>query len=784
MIRRFLRPKSPPFDAEHATAALLRPRYARLRLDRFPPGVDGVHIDVALGPAMEKSARLFVGSLVQENVATLLGQTLTAASDTVLPLFREQIREHHSAAVKESRETKSAERMQLFQLAVLKLLFQNVDAELAQVRERVERELDQRAGQPGGRGLALHREAAMLSRASSHIRFRVARRVVGALNQLERGGLRNLRESILGQAWPVAEVMTMNPLLQLDGLGTLGDFGADYPVVLHDLDVTKQVSACLTTTLSHWLPEAVAVGSLGDPRQPTRKQSRQPTENLGKGQLALRPWVADLLAKNELSNGLSSWFDEPENVRHLLGGGTGAEALATTSRRRGIFSRQRHLARQFEALLRRAGLHQKAVAAYAMADVYPTLGLTDAESLVFDYLSGAGGRRHLQRRLEALNQDVDILQVMRRIDKRYKAFRRSQRDNPQGLAIRLAVDFCRLRRDLKLASQAYDALARIRLLTDPESLDLSRSNSTLQLFCQQPQVAEYRGVLTGHTILRVDLRGSHALVSALTRRGLKPDGFFTRYLYTPLTETLALFGGQKVTIEAGTLVLSTLEYAEGRFDQLCVARACALAIQLLEAGEALNAETERIGLEPLEYSFAIVYANTAPTYLYDQSRRVLVSAANTQARRMASCHPTLRHRFKLPGGANLCVASPVPGPDDPASQAELVRYNVNGIELDPAAFNQLNAELSLRKVKVHIPGARGASKLYVGRCPDVHGGSHLIVVREQSVKLWMGRQLLDSPGEGRTFFELVTDRDLLQQLLTRLGENGPADPATVRAPRL
>ena len=784
MIRRFLRDKPSSAEVEHEVAGLVRPKYARLALDRFPPGIDGIHIDVALGPSMEKSAKLFVGALVQESVAALLKQRPTAASDTVMPFFQEQLREHHSAAVKQSRETKSPERMQLFQLAVLKLVFRSVDTELGQVREGIEYQLGQRVGQVGARELALHREAAALGRAAPHIRYQVARRAVAALNSVERGALRSLRESVFGQAWPVAEAMMVNPLLQLDGVGNPKDFKNDYPVVLHNLAVTKQVNACLTETLSNWLPKGVEGGSLGNARQGEREDLLRPTESLGNGQLALQPWLAAVLGGSELNAGLSTWFDEPENVRYLLGGATGDASQPRTLRRRGVLPWQRQLASQFRALLQRAGLHRKVEAAYALAEVYPTLGLVGAESVVFDYLSGQGDRRHLQRRLEALNQQVDVLQVMRRIDKRTKAFRRSQPNRLQHLTTRFAVDFCRFRRDLKLAGQMYDALARIRLLSDPESLDLSLKNNSLQIFCQQPQVSARRGSLTGHTIIRVDVRGIDSLVAALARRGLKPDAFFNRHWFDPLSEALTPFGGQKVNVEAGSLVLSTLGYAEDRFDQLCVARACALATRLLDIGEALNAESERIGLQLLEYSFAIVYSNTAPAYLYDQSRRVLVSAANTEARRMASCHSSLRQGCVLPGGRGLCVASPVPGAGDPLEEPDLVRYNVNGIELDPSAFGQLNAELSLRRVKVHLPSQGGSSKFYVGHCPDADGANHSVVVREQPVKLWMGRRLLDSPGEGRTFFELVTDRDLLQKLLARLNEHDAGDPPTVRAPRL
>ena len=171
----------------------------------------------------------------------------------------------------------------------------------------------------------------------------------------------------------------------------------------------------------------------------------------------------------------------------------------------------------------------------------------------------------------------------------------------------------------------------------------------------------------------------------------------------------------------------------------------------------------------MELGLGIAYADEPPTYLYDQSRRVIISPAISLARRMSSCHMLLRDSCTLPSGRGLCVALPVHGESDGnESSGGLVRYNVNGIELDAAAFAQLNVEISLRKIRSRGKSGKRPSILYAGSCPDVRGETHWLVIREQVVKLWMGRQLLETEDEQRSYFEVVSDARLIERLQSQL----------------
>ena len=227
---RRLKATSPP--AEVVREGFRLPRFLPLRLDRIPPGIDNLHIDVALGPALSGAVAAYVGALVRERVQHLWGEPVPTFSDAVVETFREMVQEHHLSAVQDARAGRRIERVQLFQLAMLKLMLGQIDTELTATRAKLEDKKDAEGQQSDASRLQLHQQVAVLGRHAAHLRYRVAHRLLRDYMQLERGGMRNLRQSVLDVAWPVAEAMLGNPLLQLGGVGRPRDFSRLYPILL------------------------------------------------------------------------------------------------------------------------------------------------------------------------------------------------------------------------------------------------------------------------------------------------------------------------------------------------------------------------------------------------------------------------------------------------------------------------------------------------------------------------------------------------------------------------
>lgn len=751
-------------------AGLPRPRFARIRLDRFQRSGDSKLVEVVFEPALLKAASIYVGALVRESVEALWQHPTQTSSTAIFDDLRKPIREYHAVVVKDARSTNRQERVQLFQLSVLKLLLSQVDRELAVVRGELE-EVHGR-GDPlrAGHNLRVHHQTVMLSRNAPRLRYEATRHLVRELMRLEHSGMRNLRQSVLGQPWPVPEVMLTNPLLQLDGLGPSREFARHYPLVLHELGLAHTVLGCLFDAVGEWLPEFIEI-----PERRVSRESAQPVAQchdgeLSRGQLETGHWVRSLIGDAELEDNQSSWIDEPENAAALLGGVQDEWPVAGNWRHPGMSRVQRTLNRRFCARLTRAGLFSKVVAAYEFAAVFPVLGVSEAEGPVMEYLAGEVSRRGLMRRLDATGSVPEPAAVVRRLETLRKEHRGRRAWGKPQIAARLARDVLALRRDLKLGLRAFEAIDSIGLLEDERQQMVSPAS---QRFSAGGEVEDQLGDLIGHVIVKVDIRGFTELVSEMRRRDLNPTAYLSKYFYDPLELLRAQFDAHKMIVESDALVLAILEYSGQGADCLAVARACSLATALLDLVVNLNKENSDRGLDVLELGVGVAYADEAPTYLYDQSRRVLISPAIGRASRMSSCHVLIRESCPLPRGRGLCVAAPVHGKRATDGREEgLVRYNVNGIEIDDAAFVALNREISLRKLRVREKRQRRPMAYYAGHCPDVNGKMHWIVIREQPIKLWMGRQLLETPDESRSFYEVVAEPRLIERIQTQVMRMG------------
>jgi len=754
-----------------------RPRFARLRLDRFPLGVDNLRIDVALGPILDRAARNYVSALVRENVQRLWRQPVAAFSDAVLENFRGVLQEHHLAVVKGARASNRLERVQLFQLSALKLFLNLIDSELSALRLELSDARSQPTRQLSGQSLELHRHAVVLGRHAGHVRYLVASRLVREYMRLEQGSMRNLRKAVLGRSWPVPEVMLNNPVLQLDGVGATCDFYRIYPLLLLDPTVCRTVNRCVLEAFSVWVPEH------GPPpvSQGPTVASPAPLDRLDQGNaqgfLETERRVRDLFGEQERDEPPGTWLDCPDNAIALLGGKGAHWPHPGPWRLPGIDRLQRDLNKQLASSLAGAGLMRALTASYELAAIYPLSGLVNAETLMFDFLKGSINRRDMVRRLEGVEGVSDPRVLMRRIEELRKGHKGSAEAGKRQLLARFSGDFLRLRRDLKIGWRSYLAMDSLRLVTEESELGGFQDNAALQVFCRVPVAEDTRSGVNGHVIVKADIRGFAEVAAQMRRRNLDPAAHFSRFFYDPVTRLIEQFGAQKIVVEGNVLLFALQERAGEDLECLAVARGCCVAAGIIRLATRMNAENDRIGLPRVEFGLGVAYADGAPTYLYDHARKVTISLAIQRADRLASCDARLRETCTMPAGRGLCVASAAPeeGVGGPGSEA-LVRYNVNGIELDAAAFAQLNVEISLRRL--HRGGEKPAT-LYAGRCPDASGESHGLVVRERIVKLWIGQRLLDAGEGGRRYYEVISDPKLVERIHAKLlrdepDEGGPA----------
>jgi len=760
-----LRPAWP--EPELIAAGLRRPRWVCLRLERFSRGIDGRHIDVALGPLISKAAGAYVRALVRENVQTLWKQTVDAYSPSLGDTFRGLLLDHHATEVKQARSSNRLERLQLFQLAILKLLFGLLDAELSRLRSELDETRDRQDPGLSSHSLQLHQQAAALARNALHVRYRVARLLLRDLMRLERSSLRKLRKSVLGLSWPIPELMLSNPILQLDGFGGARDFASIYPLVLYDTARAAAVSDCLLGAFGEWLPTDVVLKA--DPKDADASLSAVTLNSQvsAHGLLQIERCLRRIVARQEVEQATGNWLDLPDNGVALLGGAEDQWPQPYGWDDPNIARMQRRLSRRLAGRLRCAGLWSMVRASYQLSNFLASIGPTGPEGPLFEYYAGEIDRRALTRRLSGAEEVKDVRALVRRIDQSCREFDKDPANASEPLLARFAGDFLRLRRDLKLGWRMLKGMDSLRLLSDQSEQSLSLANSTLQLFCRDDQPLDTEGSVIGHVIIKVEVRDSDRIAAEMNRRKLNPTAHFSRFFYDPITSFLGRYDARKVAVEGDAILLSILEYGGEAAERLAVARACRLAADIIELQDAMNREHERMRLPLTELGLGVAYADGAPTYLLDQNRRLTISPAIQRARRLASCDALLRETCRAARTHRLRVAAPV---HRERGDAALVRYNVNGIELDIAAFTRLHVEIALRKLVSPGRDDRPAVTLYAGFCADTQGENRLLLIREQAVKLWMGKQLLDAADDGRQFYEVVTDQRLIARVARRLGK--------------
>jgi hypothetical protein len=116
----------------------------------------------------------------------------------------------------------------------------------------------------------------------------------------------------------------------------------------------------------------------------------------------------------------------------------------------------------------------------------------------------------------------------------------------------------------------------------------------------------------------------------------------------------------------------------------------------------------------------------------------MISPAINQADRLSGCNKALRRVLDKNDQAfnfHLYVCQTANGHNKALSEDEIVlRYNVNGIELNEAGFEKLAAEIDLKTINCLIPEIqKDPIIIHTGKFPLVTGGFQRLIVREDWV---------------------------------------------------
>jgi hypothetical protein len=677
--------------------------------------------------------------------------------------------EHAKASrsiLSQGRSGRTRDLVQLYHLTLLKALLVRVDAEL-RLLEAAEQDpvLD-----GGDLPAASREEVKHLLHPPLLLRFRLVTRLMQLLQRIEQQGLRKTRKAAIGMSWPVSEQMLFNPLLALGGIERAPAFGLAYPEAFQDPACFLAVGHVLTDLLQTWLPEYIGYPPVRNLEQDFRNLQVRRDKGELPGYLEIERYLRDVLSPNEYKEGQICWLDEPDNLAWLLGGDSvlpGQEGLDGDQRWRQFRER---LGLRLQRRLAQEGLAERLLFSVRLPEILEGLGLEAEAGTVLDHLARGGSGRDLDGLGLAAGSGV-LAQLSGRIEQVRTELKAADGGRQRQWLRQALHGFACLRRDLKWAWDTFRALEDLNLLVSDADAKLSRSNRLLHAFGADAD--SLRREQRGHVILKADLRGSTEITASMQEKGLNPATHFSQNLFDPVQRLLRVYGANKVFVEGDAIILAFME--EESDAGLCVARACTMAIRMLELIRERNREAENLALPRLELGIGIAFADTPPTYLYDQGRPITISSAINTADRLSSCDAGLRHLLSG-NGRSHSVESVLPDYcEDRQDRSKcLLRYNVNGILLQTPAFSKLRSEVVLTKLSSSVLDADGlpGEAFHVGRVTDPDGRDTWLVIREGRVRRWDGFSPEFGPPTNLVFYQVISDRALIKRLRAHLTAAG------------
>jgi len=776
-------------------------------------GVDNIHHDVFLSPKFVQVAREYLFDLIRQNTSGtyLSGIEFRSPKSVDSGPFRKMLSELLRNSLAKAKHQKNIEIDVLFRLAIVKFLTAELVSQFANVILEVKEHVRKR-GEYFERSQQAHVIKARLSEMQSARRsvLRVIGQVVAQiLIDMDENVISKARRALFGEEFPYYEMMK-NRLVYLDGgrddfyflehYVLLGNYAKD-PDRLEAMDAVFQdflkeagVQAGPEHASSSGADEYRAlfaeaermraeIASLDDQRDTLRRKLEKGDGLFNKFLSASDP--ADVKAaltdvenrlrhfhksledlgprldrakkqaefvQKDYEGRLGDYLNEPDNARKLFDAASAGESERPL--------RARLLAQLTDTLLERE-LIAPLMAGYEIR----TIAHEYCPPVHLQQLRKALVSREEAKRVEEILKQVPAKRLtMKPLEEMSRRIRKYSREETQTAVLRFAIDFLRLRRDLRDAEHLTACMERINLVTAEKVRELSRLNNRLYELLLKGEAKGEHDQVVSHVIIKADVRGSTKMTQDLLARGLSPASHFSLNLHEPVKKLLERYSAKKVFIEGDAIVLAIFETEATQGDARPVAKACALAKQILAVCNSYNDGAASTQLPALEIGIGVAFQGSAPTYWVDGDSRIMISKALNLSDRLSGC-AKLAKRMLAGQKTHFSVfqfLTALEGATAEELEEFLVRFNHNGIELNDEGFQKLSEEISLEKLvtKLEMPWAKQEVTLYYGEVP-MGESVELLVVRQG-----LARELQPDGKIGKTsdhsYYEVCTSPSIYE----------------------
>ena len=369
------------------------------------------------------------------------------------------------------------------------------------------------------------------------------------------------------------------------------------------------------------------------------------------------------------------------------------------------------------------------------------------------------------KRVEQVLKQVPARQLsIKTIEELSRKIRRYSRDEMLAMVLRFAADFLRLRRDLRDVEHVTTAMDRLGLVTTEQSRELSRMNNRLYECLLAEEAKPKQDNVVSHVIIKTDVRGSTKMTQDLLARGLSPASHFSLNLHEPVKKLLDRYGAKKVFIEGDAIILAIFETESSVAYARAVAKACVLSKQILVVCNSYNDRAASSNLPALEIGIGVAFQGSAPTYWTDGDSRIMISKALNLSDRLSGC-AKLAKRMLGKQKTHFSVfqfLTAMEGASAEELDEFLVRFNMNGIEINEEGFLKLSDEISLESIemKLEMPWGKEPVTLYYGEVP-MGESVELLVLRKGRACELLSDEKVGSPME-HFYYEVCTSPALYE----------------------
>ncbi|HTR47954.1 MAG TPA: hypothetical protein VMM16_11270 [Verrucomicrobiae bacterium] len=466
----------------------------------------------------------------------------------------------------------------------------------------------------------------------------------------------------------------------------------------------------------------------------------------------------DFLAE-ELKSRIGDYLNQPANAARIFDAsaaeGESSEAVGVPAQIRA------HLLEEWVHRLEERDLLFHVLAGYELRKIAPEY----CPPIHLQQLKKALVNRDETKRVAQILEKFPARNVsMKRFEESSRAIRRRTPQETLAIGLQFAEDLMRLRRDRRNYQQVAAWMERINLVHSERARELSRANKSLYEFLHPDEGRPAEDPIINHVVIKADVRGSTGITKDLLARGMNPASHFSMNLHEPVKRMLERYGAAKVFIEGDAIILAIYENESTRATQRAVARACVLAREILAVTAAYNARAKSGDLPPLELGVGVAFQDSAPSLWMDADSRIMISRALNLSDRLSSCSKMAKRLFSdNPSPFNVFLLQTLME-DVAADEGEelLVRYNLNGIELNEEGFQKLSAEISLSPMGGNFPLPWGKERvqLYFGEVP-LGESLEPVVIRKGFVRQLLPGGKIGAQGT-RAYYEVCTDAKLLE----------------------